>query len=139
MKESFLVTIFNACAGLCYNCAGFGHLAANCQNQKACLKCGEEHNQKECQKKDEEGKCNNCQGRHHSTFKGCPVRLKAFREERRKSLSYASAVTGNKNKTNAQANEGRNQAATENWPSVNESRYGGNHNNNNDNNNNNLI
>lgn len=83
----------------CYNCQGFGHMAANCEKQAACARCGEQHPLKTCERPKTESKCANCQQNHPASYKGCP----SHKEEviQRKRL-YSQAVDNKKPVTKAE-------------------------------------
>lgn len=67
---------------LCYNCAGFGHVAKHCKEKQCCHRCGGEHHSSECTT--DSLKCPNCTKLkynqelcHHSARdKQCPVFIK---------------------------------------------------------------
>ncbi|CAM1326026.1 Uncharacterised protein r2_g3498 [Pycnogonum litorale] len=65
----------------CFNCCGYGHIAANCrQKHQSCPSCGEEHKLNEC--KSERKSCVNCKRNnthasdHAATNFDCPSYLK---------------------------------------------------------------
>lgn len=58
----------------CFKCKKFGHVAAKCEGNETCGKCGGEHNQSGCDK--DELKCPNCGLEHTAFSRGCT----AFKE-----------------------------------------------------------
>jgi hypothetical protein len=57
----------------CYNCHGFGHIAARCKNTTpTCGKCSKHHKTTECQ--NTEHTCCHCKGSHPAWSTQCPVR-----------------------------------------------------------------
>jgi hypothetical protein len=58
----------------CYNCGGYGHRAAQCQNKQRCGKCGKDnHGTREC-KHTGKPKCSNCHGDHENWHHNCSAR-----------------------------------------------------------------
>ena len=55
----------------CHNCNKFNHKARECQNEQACLKCGENHSYKQCNVMKDKLRCVNCNGNHAATSKEC--------------------------------------------------------------------
>src|ERR1044071_8203301 len=53
----------------CFNCQGFGHIAAKCTATAKCRNCGASHSDKECTTK--EPKCANCGGTHKASDLSC--------------------------------------------------------------------
>ena len=68
----------------CFNCGGFRHMAADCTNPTACLKCGGDHDHRRCTTPPENAKCRNCNECHPANFRGCKAWLKEHRNQRSK-------------------------------------------------------
>ena len=88
----------------CYNCLGYGHIAANCEQEKLqageilCFYCGSNHKAENCLSKDKPDlhTCLNCtrtrrgqesfgteiNQRHHTMSNSCPVYRRIFENER---------------------------------------------------------
>jgi hypothetical protein len=57
----------------CYNCYGYGHLAAQCKHPRAtCGKCSAHHKTEKCESA--EHTCSNCKGNHPAWAPQCPAR-----------------------------------------------------------------
>ena len=83
----------------CYNCQGFGHIAANCENNQKCPRCGENHNLKNCEKPKEESKCPNCNEGHPASYKGCATRKEEVTQQKK---LYSQALEAKKPVTKAE-------------------------------------
>lgn len=59
----------------------FGHVAAECKENKSCGKCSGEHEYEKCEER-ATLKCFNCGGEHSSAHKGCNVRKRAAETQR---------------------------------------------------------
>ena len=87
----------------CYNCAKFGHHAANCRNRPACINCAGNHLLKDCPNKlnKEATKCANCGMNHYACSRSCKAMENAIENRLVKiSPSFSQAVS---NKINNQA------------------------------------
>ena len=61
----------------CHRCQEWGHVASNCYDKPACLKCAQEHSTHECTKpRDTPAKCFNCDGDPPANSITCPEYLK---------------------------------------------------------------
>ena len=82
----------------CQTCLKIGHGKNNCpQKEKVCVICASDtHVAQNCTAG--APKCTNCEGDHKSTSPECPVLKKERENKKRKILSYAQMVTGDKNK-----------------------------------------
>uniref|UniRef100_A0A1B6DRF3 Pre-C2HC domain-containing protein n=1 Tax=Clastoptera arizonana TaxID=38151 RepID=A0A1B6DRF3_9HEMI len=58
----------------CFNCQGFYHIAAHCQEYVRCVRCGDHHNVENCHRPRNDPFCCHCGGRHHAASIHCPVR-----------------------------------------------------------------
>jgi hypothetical protein len=86
-----------AAALQCYNCQGFGHVAAKCKDKPKCLKCCGEHKTTSCTADAVVRKCANCGSSDHTAaYKGCPTFRQARTDMHQQQLSskksYAAAL-----------------------------------------------
>lgn len=88
---------------LCYKCYSVEHTGNECQLQKRrCTKCNSEaHGSTQCP--NQEPNCIHCQGKHSSTYKGCPVlRKKQEQIQTTAPKTYGQAVTQGSSSPNMQ-------------------------------------
>ena len=74
----------------CYQCQGFGHVAAACKKEQKCPNCAGNHKRKDC--KAAQPTCANCNGAHESSSYACPKLVGELAKKSVKSLSVAEAV-----------------------------------------------
>ena len=70
----------------CYNCLSFGHIADDCVNEKACLRCGENHDLRSCPAQPQDAKCKNCAKSHPANDRSCATRLRLIGLTRREAI-----------------------------------------------------
>lgn len=83
----------------CKRCQQAGHVQANCQNKRRCVKCDEEHEIGECKRKNrEDGKpyCVLCKSEGHpANYRGCPAMQQLIERRRAKSASVKQQAAAN--------------------------------------------
>jgi len=81
----------------CYRCQGFGHIAASCNCEPKCQKCGGEHGRQECDVS--EPKCANCGGAHTASSYECSRYVQEQVKSETVQMSYADKVKKGGDKT----------------------------------------